>query len=149
MVPTADVSPADRLRDEQLDLLADQLVARVAEHRLRARVDELDLSRFVHADHRVGSELEELALERLTRVVRHVASIDQAIVGSRQESCASEATQSPRVWPQVRPVPSWRSAAAVAVTRQPWSNTPPRPAPRRLVRSNSPSLRPSSTAGTC
>ena len=86
VVAVADVAAAHRLRHEHLDPLSDQLVARVSEDRLGARVDQLDRPTLVDADHDVGRELEKLALERLTRVVRHRASIDQAIVANRIQS---------------------------------------------------------------
>ena len=65
VVAMGDVTSADALRHQHLDPLADQLVARVAEHGLGSRIDELDLPGLIDADDGIGCELKEFPLERL------------------------------------------------------------------------------------
>ena len=62
------MSLAETLGDEQLDVAADELGARVAEQRLRASVDELDNPASVDNDDRVGRALEQTAELLLQRV---------------------------------------------------------------------------------
>jgi hypothetical protein len=90
----ADVATANALGHEHLNVLADQLIARVAEHRLGSGIDELDFPGFIDADDGVGREFQELPLERLARVVRHGASIEQGLAGSRESACETDLAQS-------------------------------------------------------
>ena len=55
------VTRAHALGDQQLDRLAEQLVARVAEHAFGLAVDEHDLAVLVAHDHAVGRGLDKLA----------------------------------------------------------------------------------------